>query len=134
MQEFQQRETIAKNGSREREGTGVLGAFRSLTEQLIPNNPIASRGGGQNVAGDQLQFAARHRLDGGGRAGRPLKDLFEALFAAVMKLVEWILWLAPIGVFALMAWSVARIGLQTLLGPLALFVVTVLVAWRFTAA
>ena len=62
-----------------------------------------------------------------GERGRALKEVFESLFAAIMKLVEWILWLAPIGVFALMGWAVARIGLHTLIGPLALFVVTVLV-------
>ncbi len=62
-----------------------------------------------------------------GEAARPLKQFFEALFAVTMRLVEWILWLAPIGVFALLVWTVSRIGLVSLAGPLFKFVVTVLV-------
>jgi Na+/H+-dicarboxylate symporter len=62
-----------------------------------------------------------------------------------MKLVEWILWLAPVGVFCLVAWSVARIGSVALLGPLSQYMGTVfvgllvhglitlpLVLWAFT--
>ena len=54
------------------------------------------------------------------------RPVFDGIFAAVMKLVEWILLLAPIGVLALVAWTVARIGLVNLTGPLLSYIVTVL--------
>ena len=125
--EFQQRETIAKERIEGAQGTGVLGAFRSLAEQLIPNNPVEAAAAGKMLPVISFSLLLGIALTVVGEKGRPLKALFEALFAAIMKLVEWILWLAPIGVFALMAWAVARIGLRTLIGPLALFIVTVLV-------
>ena len=43
-----------------------------------------------------------------------------------MRLVHWILWLTPVGVFALTAWTVAGIGWRDLLQPLFFFMLTVL--------
>jgi len=42
-----------------------------------------------------------------GERGKPVIGFFEALNDGMMKLVEWIMWLAPIGVFALIA---SRLG------------------------
>lgn len=42
-----------------------------------------------------------------GERGRPVISFFDGLNEAMMKLVEWLMWLAPIGVFALIA---ARLG------------------------
>jgi len=42
-----------------------------------------------------------------GERGKPVIGFFEGLNAGMMKLVEWIMWLAPIGVFALIA---SRLG------------------------
>ncbi|MDQ6973074.1 MAG: dicarboxylate/amino acid:cation symporter, partial [Mariprofundaceae bacterium] len=42
-----------------------------------------------------------------GERGRPVIHFFEGLNEGMMKLVEWIMWLAPIGVFALIA---SRLG------------------------
>jgi len=42
-----------------------------------------------------------------GERGRTVVALFDGLNEAMMKLVEWLMWLAPIGVFALIA---ARLG------------------------
>ena len=62
-----------------------------------------------------------------GSAGLPLQRWFEAFLVVVMKLVHGILWLTPIGVFALTAWTVAGIGWQDLLQPLFYFMLTVVV-------
>ncbi|MCK5618517.1 MAG: dicarboxylate/amino acid:cation symporter, partial [Candidatus Krumholzibacteria bacterium] len=45
-----------------------------------------------------------------GNKGRPLIDLFESLNAAMMKLTDWVIRLAPYGVFALLAAVVAESG------------------------
>lgn len=42
-----------------------------------------------------------------GERGKPVIGFFDALNEGMMKLVEWLMWLAPIGVFALIA---ARLG------------------------
>lgn len=42
-----------------------------------------------------------------GDRGKPVIGFFDGLNEAMMKLVEWLMWLAPIGVFALIA---ARLG------------------------
>jgi len=42
-----------------------------------------------------------------GERGRPVIAFFESLNDGMMKLVEWIMWLAPLGVFALIA---SRLG------------------------
>ncbi len=42
-----------------------------------------------------------------GERGKPVVGFFDGLNEAMMKLVEWLMWLAPIGVFALIA---ARLG------------------------
>ena len=47
-----------------------------------------------------------------GPKNRLLIEFFEALFEVLMKMVHAVIWLAPIGVFALLAWTVARIGLS----------------------
>jgi Na+/H+-dicarboxylate symporter len=125
--EFQQTGSVAKERMEEAQGTGILGAFRALATQLIPNNPVAAAAEGKMLPVISFSLLLGIVLAVIGERGQALTDVFEALFAAVMKLVEWILWLAPIGVFALMAWAVSRIGLRALIGPLALFVVTVLV-------
>ncbi len=56
-----------------------------------------------------------------GERGRPVADFFEGLNEAMMKLVEWLMWLAPVGVFALIASRLGQAGggeafLEQLLG------------------
>lgn len=106
-------------------GTGLLGAFKNIVTQMVPKNPLASA-----VNGDILPVISFSLLFGIaltviGQPGKPLLDVINSAFAGIMKLIEWILWLAPVGVFALMAWTVARIGLGSLRGPLFYYVVTV---------
>jgi len=45
-----------------------------------------------------------------GERGRPVIAFFEGLNDAMMKLVEWIMWFAPIGVFALIASKLGSAG------------------------
>jgi Na+/H+-dicarboxylate symporter len=61
-----------------------------------------------------------------GEKGRPLATLFEAFNAVMMKITDWILRLAPVGIFALMACTIGTMGLSVL-RPLLLYMVTVIV-------
>lgn len=108
-------------------GTGLWGAFKNIATQLIPGNPIGDAANGRLLPVISFSLMMGIVLTVIGPRGRPVLAFFESLFAAVMTLVDWILWLAPPGVFCLVAWTVARIGTASLIGPLSKFMVTVLV-------
>ncbi|MBI1368164.1 MAG: cation:dicarboxylase symporter family transporter [Planctomycetes bacterium] len=105
---------------------GILGAFKNIASQMIPDNPLGAAADGQLLPVIAFSLVLGIVLTVIGPAGKPLIAVSEALFVAMMKLVEWILWLAPVGVTALVAWTVARIGLASLGGPLMIYVITVL--------
>lgn len=81
---------------------------------FIPANPIKSAAEGQVVA--VVLFAlvfgfAVTRIGGERRAH--LTSLFAALVDALLVVVGWVLWLAPVGVFALALVAGSRSGLAT---------------------
>lgn len=95
--------------------------------RLIPSNPFEAAANGALLplivftlliaaAAGALPEAPRERLIG-------LADDISAMF---IKLIDWILWTAPVGVFGLAAPVMAQMGLS-LLTSLAVFVVTVVV-------
>ena len=86
--EFEQTQSVARERIEGAQGTGVLGAFRSLATQLIPTNPIASASRGQMLPVISFSLLLGIVLTVIGEKGRPLKEVFESLFAAIMKLVE----------------------------------------------
>ena len=65
------------------------------------------------------------RIEGPG--GQVLKDFWQGLFDVMMKITEWVMLFAPIGVFALVAKVVASTGFAAL-EPLLAFFITVLLA------
>ena len=66
-------------------------------------------------------------LAAGGEHTLPAVRFFEAMFDALMRLVLWIIWLTPIGVFFLVAWTVGNIGFENIIGPISKYIVVVLV-------
>jgi len=60
-----------------------------------------------------------------GEKGRPLVTFFEAFNAVMMKITDWIMRLAPFGVFALMAYTIGSMGLSVI-KPLVVYMVTVI--------
>lgn len=56
---------------------------------------------------------------------RPVAGFFEALNSVMMKITDWVMRLAPIGVFALMADTIGKMGLSVL-KPLAVYMLTVI--------
>lgn len=95
---------------------------------LVPRNPFAAAAAGELLP--LLVFAVLFGAAAGTLQPGPrdrLVALAEAVGDAFIKLVMWILWTAPVGIFALAAAATARMGLG-LLQSLAVFVVTVIVA------
>lgn len=109
-------------------GTGLWGAFKNITTQMIPSNPMGAAAEGQLLPLISFSLIMGVVLLVIGEKGKPVLAFSEGIFEAMMKLVSWILWLAPIGVGCLVAWTVARIGAKELIGPLGKYMITVIVA------
>lgn len=104
-----------------------LPGFVDFLVGLIPANPFEAASSGTLlplIVFTALLAAAAGTLEEGPR--RRLVDLSDAVGDALIKLVWWILWTAPIGIFGLAAPVTARMG-WGLLGSLAVFVVSVVV-------
>ncbi|MEP6729493.1 MAG: dicarboxylate/amino acid:cation symporter [bacterium] len=85
--------------------------FRDWLVSLVPTNPVqaAATGALLPLIVFTLFFAlALSRLDAGN--AKPVLDVFRAIAAAMLTLVRWVIALAPIGVFALIVPTTARLG------------------------
>ncbi len=98
--------------------------FIQTVLNIIPTNPFAAAADGNvlQIIFFAIMFGLAINLVGD--VGKPVRDLFEALNAVIMKLTEIIISFAPYGVFALMTWVAGTYGLQLLL-PLASVIVAV---------
>ncbi len=65
-------------------------------------------------------------LAAGGQRTEPARRFFNAAFEGMMIFVQWVIWLTPVGVFFLMAWTVGTIGFATIVGPLGSYIGVVL--------
>ena len=105
-----------------------LPSFVDFLVSLIPSNPFAAASNGQLlplIVFTVLFAAATGALSEQHRT--TLITLADAVSEALIKLVWWILWLAPIGVFGLAAPVTAQLG-WGLVQSLAIFVLSVIVA------
>ncbi len=99
--------------------------FTETLRALVPANPVdaAARTDILPLLVFTLVFAfALTRLPAGQR--ETLTGFFEALAAAMVIVIEWVLWLAPLGVFAL-AFVVGAVAGAAALGTLAHYIVIV---------
>ncbi|WP_420337115.1 dicarboxylate/amino acid:cation symporter [Roseibium sp.] len=82
---------------------------------IIPNNPVAAAADGNIL---QIIFFAilfGLAINLAGEPAKPLRNIFDALNAAILKLTEIVIAFAPYGVFALIAWVAGTYGLDVLL-------------------
>jgi DAACS family dicarboxylate/amino acid:cation (Na+ or H+) symporter len=94
---------------------------------IVPTNPVAAM-----AEGNMLQVIVFSLLFGvavtmSGARGKHVLNLFNDLNTVIMHMVEWIMRLAPYGVFALIARTFATQGLDLLL-PLAAYFLTLTAA------
>lgn len=105
----------------------VGGSFLSLLYQMVPDNPLRSAVDREVLGVVVFSILLGLALVMTGEKAKPTIRVIEGLFHALMKLVTWIIWLAPIGVLCIVAARVGEKGLASLLGPLGMYVVTVVV-------
>lgn len=102
--------------------------FSNILLQMLPANLIAAAAEGQmlGLIVFSLLFGFYLRLQKG-PAGDSLRHLIEGLYQVIMAITMLVIRFTPVGVFALIAATVARTGLDAI-EPLAWFFTTVIVA------
>ena len=88
---------------------GMLG---NIFLDMIPQNPIESLAKGEMIPIIFFALIFALALSKVGEINRPIVSFFESVFAATMKLTDWIMILAAPGIFALTTVAVANFGLQ----------------------
>ncbi|GAB6177402.1 dicarboxylate/amino acid:cation symporter [Desulfobaculum senezii] len=94
---------------------------------MVPTNPIAALADGKalQVIVFALLFGAA--LSASGEKGRPVANFFQSLADVMLKLTDIIINMAPIGIFALIAWTAGKYGADILL-PLVKIILAVATA------
>jgi len=103
----------------------VAGAWLNLVEQLVPTNVVREMSEGKPLGIIVIAILLGLSLAVGGERSAPAVRVLESLLDATMRIVGWVIWLAPIGVCLLVASTVGRIGLWDTLAPLRNFIGTV---------
>ena len=94
----------------------LAGNAPSMTERLIaiiPANPFASLSSGDMLAVIFFALLLGVAILMVGKPANPVRDLFDAGVQIMFKITHWVMELAPIGVFALIAWVTATKGVET---------------------
>lgn len=106
---------------------GIPEALMQIVRTMIPTNPIAAAADPGIAALPVIFFSILFGavLTTLGHRSSVVVDFFEVVFRAMTVMVRWILYLAPLGVFSLVAWSVARIGLESFAGGMFAYAATV---------
>lgn len=105
--------------------SGIVGVFTNLFRLMIPSNIIQAMAEGQTLG--VILFGIFFGVITAmiGEKGKIIVDLVNAVFEVLMKMVEIVLLLAPVGVFALLAWTVSRIGLGIFGESIGVYMLTV---------
>jgi len=120
-----QREPENLANSIERFGNSPWQAFLRLAMDMVPTNPMAAM-----ANGDMLQVIVFALLFGifisrvPDALRQPLETFFQGAFAVMMGITHFVLAFAPLGIFALVARTVATTGLEVFSG-LGIYALTV---------
>jgi len=88
------------------------GNILNLFLGFIPSNPLEAFSSGNMVAIIVFVVIFAVALAKVGDVNRPIVSFFESVFAATMKITDWIMFLAAPGVFALTASAVSSFGID----------------------
>jgi Na+/H+-dicarboxylate symporter len=96
----------------------------SVIKDIIPKNLFKAMAEDKVLSIIFFSLILGAALSSVGKKAKPLVSLFEAFNSVMMKITDWIMRLAPLGVFALMASTIGQMGLSVI-KPLALYMATV---------
>ena len=101
--------------------------FKDVLLSIVPTNPIKALAEGKVLQIIFFAIVFGISIGAAGRAADSVKAFFEGVAEVMYKLVGYILWYGPIGVFALMAWTVGTYGLSVL-KPFAYLIILVYIS------
>ncbi len=101
-------------------------AWRSITHQLVPKNVFREMSDGRPLGLIAFSVLIGLGLSAIGEQGKRTIEVVDAIAAAIMTAIGWILWVLPIGVLALVASTIAKTGLSQVRESLGLYMVVVL--------
>lgn len=104
-----------------REAVSVI----SIIEDIIPENLLKAMAEDRVLSIIFFSLLLGVAISSIGEKGRLLVTFFENFNAVMMKITGWIMRLAPLGVFALMAYTIGTMGLSVV-RPLAVYMATVI--------
>jgi len=102
-------------------------AWMNILYQIVPVNIFEDMVKVRPLGIIMFAIAFGLAITAGGEKTKAARDICNATFEGLMILVRWIIWLTPIGVFFLVAWTVGKIGFDSIKGPLGWYMITVLV-------
>ena len=97
----------------------------SILNDIIPDNAVGAMANSKYLSVIFFSIFLGVGITTVGEKAKPLADFFASLNHVMMKLTDWIMCLAPFGVFALMAYTVGTLGLE-IIKELAKYMATVL--------
>ncbi|HOE96268.1 MAG TPA: dicarboxylate/amino acid:cation symporter [Candidatus Sumerlaeota bacterium] len=104
----------------------TMDALMGILIRMVPNNPVDDLARGQTLPVIVFSIFFGIILSMIGPSGRPLIDLMRALMDVMIKMTEYVLCLAPVGVFFLVGRAVAGIGLETFAQKIGVYMFTVI--------
>ncbi|MDY7109997.1 MAG: cation:dicarboxylase symporter family transporter, partial [Planctomycetota bacterium] len=75
------------------------GAWMNILRQMIPTNIVQEMSETRPLGVIVFALLLGLAIAAGGEKTAAVADLFDALFEAIMRLVNWVIWLTPPGVF-----------------------------------
>lgn len=105
----------------------VGGAFMNLLKSLITENPVKAAAERDILGVVIFAIVLGLALVVTGEPAKPVLAFVDGLFQALIRVVMWVMWLAPIGVFCIVAARVGGSGLGVLAGPMGKYMLTVLI-------
>jgi proton glutamate symport protein len=97
----------------------------SIIENIVPANLLEAMAEDKVLSIIFFSLLLGVAISSIGEKGKPLVAFFESFNAVMMKITGWIMHLAPLGVFALMAYTIGTMGLSAV-RPLAVYMATVI--------
>lgn len=97
-----------------------------IIREIVPDNLFNAAAKGNVLPIILFSIVFGVALSSVGEKAKPVINFFESLNAVIMRITGWIIRLAPLGVFALMAYMVGEMGFSVMKN-LALYMATVLV-------
>ena len=115
--------------AQEKEGGAVktsTDALLNIVRQLIPKNPVAAAAQGKPLQIIVFSILFGILLTTIGPSAKVVVDFFRAVLEVMIKMAGVVLWLAPAGVFCLVARNVAAVGMGVFAERIGAYMATVL--------